>query len=418
MHQIHNNKFILFIFIFLLIFIVSIKPQSVRALEQTDVAKISFQYNDANENSFDILVTSVAGQVTNDTFTKQSSVENIFASQTPTVIGENTGDRLFKGKLLNSRDFIISVNSDGKVDSIYEKMCYKIIDNKIALFQFNDFQATSCQSGTTTGWIRIDNTGYPNLTAADYFSSGIQSDGTISATNIPKLNTIVGMINGLSSIDMTGRTIFNQIQSYSSSTGVTLNATQLQEKIGNLTCQITSGWKTIYDDNSYWKSNKPNDFNALLNAISADNWDTATFQFTESGVQKLSEVKNNMDILSGYITTLKTKLVPNNTDQLHITWCKFSDNAARGTITKYGSETNPEANTLNWLLKRLKIVGTALQNQETPTTYSTDSACGCDSLKNNPFERGACDALCWVSQAVKSFVDFCIGVLLSAAGIQ
>ncbi|MCL5795748.1 MAG: hypothetical protein M1338_05350 [Patescibacteria group bacterium] len=417
MHQIYKYKLILFIFVlFVYSFLISVN--AVYALEQTDVAKISFQYNDADEGSFDVLVTSVAGQITKDTFTRQSSVENIFASQTPTIIGENTGDRLYKGKLLNSRDFIISVNSDNTVDSIYTKMCYKIIDNKITLYQFNDFQATSCQPSTTAGWVRIDGTGYPGLTATDYFSDGLQSDGTISMTNVSNLKTVVGMINGLSSINMTGRTLFNQIQSYSSSTGSALTATQLQERIGTLTCQITDALKAIYDDNSYWKSAKPSSFGALLNAVSLGTWDTAAFDFTDVGKQKLADVKGNMDTLTGYITTLKTKITPNNTNQLNITWCKFSDNAAKGTIKKYGNEDGSEPDTLNWLLKRLGVVSTALGNQTTPNTYSGSDVCGCEKLGSNIFTKGVCEALCWISQGAASFISWCIDWLIKAAGIQ
>jgi hypothetical protein len=51
---------------------------------------------------------------------------------------------------------------------------------------------------------------------------------------------------------------------------------------------------------------------------------------------------------------------------------------------------------------------------------NTSDSCGCDKYTGFGaiFEAGACKALCWISQMIVGFTDFCIGVLISAAGIQ
>ncbi len=51
---------------------------------------------------------------------------------------------------------------------------------------------------------------------------------------------------------------------------------------------------------------------------------------------------------------------------------------------------------------------------------ASGDACGCEQYKglNKIFEAGACNALCWVSQGIVTFINFCIGLLLSAAGVS
>ncbi len=390
-----------------------------RADDSSNIVNIYFNYNDAQKGTIKMTGVSVDGSIT-AVFNKIDAVDNIIEDG----VKKNSYGGLYKSSLTyggGNQSYIIQIDANDNVSGIYGPAQYGIEQNDLMYGAINlkglylGVNCSSCQNS----WLLINNFKYNikypsdafNHTATEYFYNDQKQGNALQASLIAIIN------KNVSSSTYTG-----SVLPYGDQTAIleSKSITELQTIIGSKTCLVTSGMAALQKDvdNKYWNSTNHSTLEVIFKAMDEGTIDATFFNLTAAGAQKLDEINNTFSELKQTIAVLKGKITPAQANNLSITWCKFAgDGNQTSKITKIGAEDGSEANTLNWLLKKLNAVNISLNNRSS-STVDLSSACGCDSLSNNPFERGTCNALCWISQATAKAIAWCIGLLIKAAGIQ
>lgn len=382
---------------------------------------ISARFTSAANTAFLVTVKSASGDVESGgaTFTKMSNTPaGIFSSPDASKLGVPSSDSLYQGQLEmggKNTNYIISANkTTNSITGIYGYVCYQLNPQNTKEIMLADPNKLSsgCPQGTSAGWVRLDQTHYKyplavtlsteihDDTAQSYFFNTLKS-----GTSYQK--TFAQLLNG--DLTMSGYT--GKILAYQD-LGANATQEQLEGRIGNQLCIIVGQMRDLYQNDIYWKNNKPATLSVFYDSVIKGSW--SAFEFTVEGQQKLNEIQSQMDTLNQYVDALKTKT--GGKDPLKISWCKFSESAPNGTITKWGKTDGSEVDTLYWVLNRLNVVKTHLQDQ--PTEYVASECQESCKVDFGFLKEGYCAFLCIISETLDNIVTFSVKLLIAAAGVS